>query len=292
MKINLDMGHTLTGGDTGAEGCGRREQDCTREIGYKVKAKLESLGHSVNVCSVDSASTLNESLAARVNNANSYGGDIYVSIHLNAGGGHGTEVYTHGGKEIKEARDVLNNICSLGYSNRGIKEEDLYVINHTKMTAMLIECCFIDSQDDMNKYNAEDIANAIVKGLVGEGSNATVDNIQNNNSRSSGFNEWLSRLQNECNLQGFSNQKVDGLKGEDSVNGCPVLHYGAEGNITRLLQEKLQSLGYDCGGLDGKFYDKTSEAVKQFERDNGLSVDEGYGVVGNEVWSYLIMKLC
>ena len=45
MKINLDMGHTLSGADTGAEGCGRREQDCTREIGYKVKAKLEALGH-------------------------------------------------------------------------------------------------------------------------------------------------------------------------------------------------------------------------------------------------------
>ncbi|WP_294354737.1 N-acetylmuramoyl-L-alanine amidase [uncultured Clostridium sp.] len=292
MKINLDMGHTLAGGDTGAEGCGRREQDCTREIGYKVKAKLEALGHSVNVCSVDSASTFNESLAARVNNANAYGGDLYVSIHLNAGGGHGTEVYTYQGKELTVARNVLNNICSLGYSNRGIKGANLYVINHTKMTAMLIECCFIDSQEDMNKFNAENIANAIVRGLVSETSTITVDNIQKDNSRSSGFNEWLSRLQRECNLQGFSNQKVDGLKGKDSVDGCPVLHYGAEGNITRLLQEKLQSLGYDCGGLDGKFYDKTSEAVKQFERDNGLSVDKGYGVVGKEVWSCLIIRWC
>ena len=35
------------------------------------------------------------------------------------------------------------------------------------MPAMFIECCFIDSESDMARYNAEDIANAIVKGLVG-----------------------------------------------------------------------------------------------------------------------------
>lgn len=67
MKINLDMGHTLRGADTGAEGCGRREQDCIREIGYKVKTKLEVLGHNVCICSVDSASTVNENLVTRRN---------------------------------------------------------------------------------------------------------------------------------------------------------------------------------------------------------------------------------
>lgn len=106
MKINLDMGHTLSGADTGAEGCGRREQDCTREIGYKVKAKLEALGHNVCICSVDSASTVNESLATRVNRANANGGEFYVSIHLNSGGGHGTEIYTYQGKELN-ADDIL-----------------------------------------------------------------------------------------------------------------------------------------------------------------------------------------
>lgn len=194
MKINLDMGHTLSGADTGAVGCGRKEQDCTREIGYKVKAKLEALGHSVCICSVDNANSVNESLCARVNKANTNGGDLYVSIHLNAGGGHGTEVYTYQGRELSAARNVLNNICSLGYRNRGIKNANLYVINHTKMPAMLIECCFIDSNDDMARYNAEDIANAIVKGLVGQTSNSTA-NIKVNESNSKPSSDWVRRLQ-------------------------------------------------------------------------------------------------
>ncbi|APH18666.1 putative bacteriophage endolysin [Clostridium botulinum] len=32
---------------------------------------------------------------------------------------------------------------------------------------MLIECCFCDNAGDMGKFNAENMVNAIVKGLVG-----------------------------------------------------------------------------------------------------------------------------
>ncbi len=32
---------------------------------------------------------------------------------------------------------------------------------------MLIECCFCDNAGDMKRYNVENIANAIVKGLIG-----------------------------------------------------------------------------------------------------------------------------
>ena len=283
MKINLDMGHVLRGADTGAEGCGRREQDCTREIGYKVKDKLEALGHSVCVCSVDSASTLNESLVSRVNKANANGGDLYVSIHLNAGGGHGTEIYTYQGRELSVARNVLNNICSLGYANRGIKGANLYVINHTSMPAMLIECCFIDSSDDMNRYNAEDIANAIVKGLVGQTSNNTV-NVNAQQGNLSVSNDWVRRLQAECNRQGFSNQVVDGIPGPITLAGCPILKYGARGNITKLIQERLFELGYYTNGVDGVFGSRTLEAVNKFNRDYKLKTNN---VVGKKMWSIL-----
>lgn len=47
MKIALDYGHCLSGADTGLVGNGYKEQDCTREIGKLVKAKLEALGHTV-----------------------------------------------------------------------------------------------------------------------------------------------------------------------------------------------------------------------------------------------------
>lgn len=169
------MGHCLKGSDAGAEGNGRKEQDCTREIGYKVKSKLEALGHSVIICSCDTANSTAESLQYRVNTANKNSGDIYVSIHLNAGGGYGTEIFTNGAKPHIEAIRTLNELISLGFKNRGIKDgSSLFVIKNTKIKAILIECCFIDTSD-MQKYNAENFANAITKGITGQTVAVNVD---------------------------------------------------------------------------------------------------------------------
>ena len=286
MKIGIDCGHTLTGADTGAEGCGRKEQECTREIGYKLKTKLEALGHEVIMCQCDSCSSLNESLSHRVNVANNFNADLFVCIHLNAANGlaHGTEVYTYKGKELAYARNVLNEICNdFGFTNRGIKGANLYVVNHTNMPAMLIECCFIDNVNDMAKYDAEKFANAICRGITGTGSNATTSykTPQPQVLR----NDWIARLQAECNKQGFSNQLIDGVPGSNTLKGCPLLRKGAIGNITKLLQEKLNSLGYNTNGVDGIFGNGTFNAVIQFQRNNGLGAD---GVVGENTWSKLL----
>ncbi|WP_053069814.1 glucosaminidase domain-containing protein [Clostridium botulinum] len=168
MIIGIDMGHPLTGGGTGAVGI-RNETDCNREVGKKVIAKLKALGHTVINCTTDYAKTQAQSLQDRVDLANKQYLDLFVSIHFNCGGGHGTEVYTWGGKEFTQSRNILNNIANLGYRNRGIKDgSNLFVIRHSKAKAMLIECSFIDSNEDMDRYNAEDLSNAIVKGLVGQ----------------------------------------------------------------------------------------------------------------------------
>lgn len=166
MIIGIDMGHPLTGGGTGAVGI-RKETDCNREVGTKVISKLKTLGHTVVNCTTDYAKTQAQSLQDRVNLANKQYLDLFVSIHFNSGEGHGTEVYTWGGKDFAQASNVVNNIANLGYRNRGIKDgSNLYVIKHSKAKAMLIECSFIDSNEDMNRYNAEDLSNAIVEGLV------------------------------------------------------------------------------------------------------------------------------
>ncbi len=169
MKIGIDCGHTMSGADYGAVGI-KAESNLTREVGTKVISKLQVLGHTVIKCYKDTCSSLNDSLSYRTNTANNNNVDLYVSIHFNCynGSAYGTEVFTYGGKELRQARAVLNNICSLGYTNRGLKDgSGLYVLKHTKAKAMLIECCFCDNSGDMNRYNAENMANAIVKGLVG-----------------------------------------------------------------------------------------------------------------------------
>lgn len=167
MKIALDYGHCLTGADIGARSQGHKEEILTREIGFKVKTKLERLGHTVIVIGPNYANSVNESLNTRVYNANKQSVDLSVSIHLNAGGGEGAEIYTKGGKVFEEAYDILVNLTKLGYKSRGIKNGDDFAlvgsINCNK--AMLVECCFIDSLRDMTIYDAEKIAGAIVKGI-------------------------------------------------------------------------------------------------------------------------------
>lgn len=98
---------------------------------------------------------------------------------------------------------------------------------------------------------------------------------------------WVKKLQEECNRQGFSTQTVDGIPGPNTLAGCPMLKYGASGNITKLLQEKLISLGYSCGpcSADGEFGNATRVAVMQFQRNNALEAD---GVVGPNTWRKLL----
>ena len=92
-------------------------------------------------------------------------------------------------------------------------------------------------------------------------------------------NDWIRRLQSECNNQKFSNQKVDGIAGPKTLAGCPTLKKGSRGNITRLLQEKLGV------AVDGIFGQKTKSAVIAFQKAHGLKED---GIVGQKTWRALL----
>lgn len=168
MRIGVDYGHTLKGYDTGAVGNELKEQDITREVGKIVTSKLRTLGHIVIECAIDSANSVGESLSYRVNKANSNNVDLFISLHVNAGGGQGTEIYTYNKETLKEAQGILKNMSTLGFNNRGIKDgSNLYVIRNTKAKAMLIELFFIDSVDVelYKKVDAERLANTIVEGI-------------------------------------------------------------------------------------------------------------------------------
>lgn len=53
--------------------------------------------------------------------------------------------------------------------------------------------------------------------------------------------------------------------------------YGSRGEEVRQIQTKLKNWGYYTGQVDGIFGSKTLDAVKKFQRKNGLTVD---GIVG------------
>lgn len=67
-----------------------------------------------------------------------------------------------------------------------------------------------------------------------------------------------------------------------------VLKKGSSGSQVRTLQTKLNNWGYNCGTVDGIFGSKTLNAVKQFQKNNGLVVD---GIVGTKTAAALGMSL-
>ena len=57
---------------------------------------------------------------------------------------------------------------------------------------------------------------------------------------------------------------------------------GSYGETVRQIQEKLSDWGYYSGSIDGVYGSKTEEAVKKFQRKNGLTAD---GIAGSATLS-------
>lgn len=162
MRIVINAGHTKIGKGIGAYKYLNESRE-TRRIAYHLLYLLAGTNHDVIPAIYDTSSNnLREATAL----SNNKGADLFVSIHLNAGGGEGVECYTWKGEKSKQAVNICNNIAALGFKNRGIKDgSSLYVIKHTKAPAILVECCFVDSKSDAANYNAYKIAEAIYKAI-------------------------------------------------------------------------------------------------------------------------------
>lgn len=167
MKIAVDMGHCPK--STGASGY-FSELEADRKLGYELIAILRERGHSVtNVTPGDSEK---ENLTGRAQRANAAGCDKFVSLHFNAGGGSGTEVYTTRSSRMqKEAAFCAENVSRvLGIPNRGHKFANFTVIAKTNMPAMLVETCFVDNKTDFEAFSRtsyKDIAAAIADAIMG-----------------------------------------------------------------------------------------------------------------------------
>ena len=77
-------------------------------------------------------------------------------------------------------------------------------------------------------------------------------------------------------IVGFSNNKVEAIS-----------KYGSRGDEVRQIQQKLKNWGYYNGSVDGIYGSKTLEAVKYFQRKNGLTAD---GIAGDKTLAALGIK--
>ena len=175
-KIAIAVGHTASG----VAGCGAigflNESNETRNIAPILSDILANAGYITKVFRIDKANSYEyEDCYVRAREANSWGADLYVEIHLNCSSNpdaNGTEVLIYPGssKSAPYAKKVNESICkTLGTFDRtygtGYKESSLIVLRETNMAAILIEPLFVGNAGDVAKYTAEKVALAIAKGI-------------------------------------------------------------------------------------------------------------------------------
>lgn len=141
-----------------------------RKVTARVISALRAAGHTVYDCTDDSGRTQGQNLANIVAKCNAHPVDLNISNHLNAGGGTGVEVWCYDEKTKDIAVAICQNVsAALGIPNRGVKySKSLYVLRKTSGRAILVECCFVDSQNDASHWNADKCGDAIASAIAGK----------------------------------------------------------------------------------------------------------------------------
>ena len=150
MLAVIDPGHGAA--DPGAVSGALREKDLTLAIALAVARELSRREAAVRLTRLSDAAV---SLAERVGTANSTGAALFLSVHVNAGGGSGFESFVHPSADGRTRlirstvhRKVAAVFAEAGFSDRGEKQADLYVLRRTRMPAVLLEYGFIDRPRD------------------------------------------------------------------------------------------------------------------------------------------------
>lgn len=180
IKIYIDQGHNPKNPNAGAEGNGLREQDLVYPIGIELGALLGANANfevrlSRPTPDTQLGTSNSASLRLRVQDANSWGADYFISLHTNASespsatGSEGFAFYRPS-PAFSLGEDILREMTSLtGLRNRGMAvRTNLYVLRKTAMPAVLIELGFITNANDafLMRDRPDLFAEGIYRGIV------------------------------------------------------------------------------------------------------------------------------
>ena len=166
MKVFINPGHDIDL-DSGAVNPihGTRECDVARDAGKMLAQYLETAGCEVRTLQDDD-------LGLVCSESNNWGADIFVSLHCNAFNtvARGTETLYKSFNGQRLANDIQSQIIrSIDTVDRGVKKrDDLWVLNGTNATAVLVEMAFIDNEDDHSLLmnDLDTIVRAIARGIT------------------------------------------------------------------------------------------------------------------------------
>lgn len=152
-KVYIDPGHG--GSDPGAVKY-IVERNVNLVMALACRDYLNANGVSTKMSRTSNSTDTSINSMAR--EANSWGADLVVSIHNNAGGGDGFEVYhtVNGGKGKTLAQNIEAEVKKIGQNSRGLKTRkdvdgtDYYgMIRLTDAPAVICEGVFVDNATDV-----------------------------------------------------------------------------------------------------------------------------------------------
>lgn len=176
--VVIDAGHG--GSETGATYSGIYEKTLNLKIAKYVQSELEKNGVRVYMTRTTDTTT---SLSSRTSLANSVNADLFVSVHNNAMTNNstvkGTEVLYPTSSIVKNgisayslATKLQKTVSDLAgtYDKGIINKNNLYVLNHTNMPAVIIEVAYMTNWSDLQKLKSEEFleeaGKAIAQGIL------------------------------------------------------------------------------------------------------------------------------
>lgn len=310
--INVSAGHNVYIGknfDPGAVCEPYVEADITKETVKILIPILESQGYIVN-----DVTPYNEKFEykkdhhiKRCNQVDKDKADLYLDIHINAGGGKGVEawVYSMNSKSVPYAKKICENISNdMGLNNRGVKaNKNYWSVSLCKAPAIIVEGAFIDNKSDMEKLTPKKYAISIAKcfGEIKQVAPRKLYTVQAGAySIKENAEDMLKRLE-DINIKGFI-KEIEIVANEDTSENIQepskpkevinlkhndLVKNGSRGEHVKELQQALNKIGYNVGTADGIAGVKTISAIKNLQRDYKITVD---GIAGQATYN-LINKL-
>lgn len=180
IKIYIDQGHNPVNPNAGAEGNGLREQNITYAIGQALAQRLRRSGnYEVRLSRPTESTQLGtsnaSSLRVRVEDANSWGADYFISLHTNASdnsSANGVEAYSYARdtRAWRLGEDIVESVSqTVGVRNRGMMvRPSLYVLKRTAMPAVLVELGFITNprEAELMSTSPDLYAEGVYRGIV------------------------------------------------------------------------------------------------------------------------------
>ena len=280
FKIAVDAGHYLK---TSGKRCLKKlDPNETREwvlndriARYLIEASKQY--ENVETLRVDDPTGKKSvSLSKRCKAANSWGADMYISCHHDAGikGGSGGGITAYSYKEGTkgaEYRDVIYDECIAAGGLVGNRYDpkltaSFQVLEDTDAPAVLMEYGFMDSKADVPVILTEAYGKAM--------GYATMAGI----AKAAGLRKKVTE----------ETKPTAPETAADTISiDLPVLKRGAKGEIVEAMQILLDLRGFECanGGADGSFGPATEKQVKAFRAS---TKQEQTGVCDLRTWSALL----